>query len=147
MIELALIILTHLKDQRVEPLPHPANRDVLQGQVISNFEVVRTQENLLRLLKPDAPLRVLPQSLALRPVKIKSHTKYNRYTILAGCLHLASMEPGRRNENRFPPPRSRLILIPWPSPSTPPSNNESSANSTAEPSANRPNCSPTRSIS
>lgn len=88
MIELALIILTHLKDQRVEPLPNPANRDVLQGQVISDFEVVRTLKNLLCLLKPDAAFRVLPQHLALHPVKIKAHTKYNCYTIPI-AVHLA----------------------------------------------------------
>jgi hypothetical protein len=52
MVELALIVLTHLKDQRVKPLPHPTNRDVLQRQVISNFQVVRALENLLRFFKP-----------------------------------------------------------------------------------------------
>src|SRR5665213_1618313 len=73
MVELTLIVLTHLKDQRVEPLPHPTNRDVLRRQIISNFQVVRARENLLRFFKPDPPLRVLPQSLALGRIKMEAH--------------------------------------------------------------------------
>src|SRR5665213_1527322 len=75
MVELALIVLTHLKDQRVEPLSHPTNRDVLQRQVISNFQVVRARQNLLRFFKPDPSFRVLPQSLALGRIKMEAHSE------------------------------------------------------------------------
>jgi hypothetical protein len=83
VVELTLGVIAHFKDEGVEPLPNPANGTMLLRQVRALVLIVRTQENLLRLLKPDASPRVLPQPLAFRSIKMKAHlSKYNCYTTI-----------------------------------------------------------------
>lgn len=80
MVELALIVLTHLKNQRIESPPHPSNRDVLQRQVISNVQVVRARKNFLRLLKTNSPLRILSIARFWPDRNGSEFAKYNSYT-------------------------------------------------------------------
>jgi len=72
VIELALIVLAHLKDHGVALLSNPANGTILLRQVGALVLIVRTRKNLLRLLKPDAALRVLPQPHALHRIEVEA---------------------------------------------------------------------------
>jgi len=67
------LILTHLKNDGVEPLPDPADGTVLFRQVRPLIEVIRTKKDLLYLFEADSPSRVRPQSPAFPIVEVESH--------------------------------------------------------------------------
>jgi len=74
MIELALFVLAHFKDESIEPLINPADRSMLFRQVGTVVLVVGTGEELLRFFEPDSALRVPPQSLTLAPIEVEPHS-------------------------------------------------------------------------
>jgi hypothetical protein len=70
----ALLILTNLKDHRVQAFSYPSDRPVLIREIGALVEVIGVRENLLHFLKADPALGICPQPLALPGVKQESHT-------------------------------------------------------------------------
>src|SRR5208337_2349709 len=73
VVVLTFLVLPHLKDERVQPAPHPANGSVLLWQIRAMVEVVRMRKDLLRLLETNSTPRVLSQPLALSHIEVESH--------------------------------------------------------------------------
>jgi hypothetical protein len=73
MIELALFVFAHFKDERAEPLTNPANRSMLLRQVGTAILVVGMGEELKRFFEPDPTFQVPSQSLTLAPIEVEPH--------------------------------------------------------------------------
>jgi hypothetical protein len=71
VIELTLIVLSHLEDQGVEPPPNPTDRAILLRVIGTAVLIVRALKNLQRLFEPNTALRVLPQPQALRRIEVE----------------------------------------------------------------------------
>jgi len=53
----AIAILSHLKNDGVQALAHPADRTVLFGQILALVKVVGLREDFPHFLETDAPFR------------------------------------------------------------------------------------------
>src|SRR5208283_2541347 len=73
VVEFSSLVLPHLKNDSVEPLPDPAEGAVLLRHVRPLIEVIRAEEHLLYLLEADSPSRVRSQPPAFPLVKMESH--------------------------------------------------------------------------
>src|ERR1700722_3257882 len=76
---LSFVVLSHLKNDGVQPLAHPPDGPILLRPIRAAIEVVGVRKNLFYLFESDASLRVRPQPLALALIELKSH-EYNSYT-------------------------------------------------------------------
>ena len=90
MQNLTLLVLTELKDDRVQPVTDPANGHLLFRNIGSLVEPIRPQEQILHFLEPDAALGICSETLTLSRIETKRMKGYDCYTTLR-CL-LASAE-------------------------------------------------------
>src|SRR5271166_5841500 len=68
VVELALFVIAHLKDQGVKRRPHPSNCPELLRKVNALIQVIGPCEYLLSLLEADPAFGILPQLHALARV-------------------------------------------------------------------------------
>jgi hypothetical protein len=72
MVELALLVFSYFKDERIEVWAHPANRSILLREIRSLVQIVRAIEDCPRLFKSDAVLGSLPQALAFARIEVEA---------------------------------------------------------------------------
>ena len=73
MQNLALFVFPDFKNDRIQPVGHPANGHKLLWNVGSLIEPIRPGEQLPRLLKPDATTGIRPQAPAFSRIEAKAH--------------------------------------------------------------------------
>lgn len=73
MQDLSLVVLPDLKDNGIQPVSHPADREKLLWRVGSSIEPIRPGEQLLRLLEPYASAGISPQALTFSRVEAEAH--------------------------------------------------------------------------
>jgi len=70
---LALFVFADFKDDRIQPITHPADGQILLWNVGSPIEPIRPGEQLPRLLEPDATPGFAPRRRLLRGIEAKAH--------------------------------------------------------------------------
>jgi len=73
VVEFALFVLAHFKNEGVESLVNPTDGSILFRHVGTVVLVVRTGEELLRFFEPDPALWVPTQSFTLAPIEVEPH--------------------------------------------------------------------------
>jgi hypothetical protein len=57
--DLPLFVFAYFKDDRIHPVTHPADGDILLRDIRPLVEPIRPSEQIPRLLEPNAPPRIL----------------------------------------------------------------------------------------
>jgi hypothetical protein len=71
--DLSLVVLSDFKNDGIQPIADPTDRQKLLRNVGSLIEPIWSGEQLVRLLEPYASARILPQAFAFSKVKAKTH--------------------------------------------------------------------------
>ena len=87
MQDFALVVFPGFEDDGKQPFAHPANGQILFRDIRALVEPVRAGEQLPRLFKSDAALRVRPQPGALACIEAETN--------LVLLLYHFEMAPGR----------------------------------------------------
>ena len=69
----ALFVLADFKNDRIQPVTHPADGQKLLWNVGSLIEPIRPSEQLTRLFKPYATPGIRPETLALSKIEAEAH--------------------------------------------------------------------------
>jgi hypothetical protein len=101
---LSLLVLAHLKDNRVEAATHTSNSTVLFPRIRASVKVIGMRENLLRLFKSDFSLGVRLQPSTLAPAESKTRDGIR-------VIPYVPFRPGRKSKNPLPssPPVSKTV--------------------------------------
>src|ERR1022692_2981016 len=70
---LALFVFPDFKDDRIQPVTHPAYGQKLLGDVGPPIKPIRLGKQLLRLLETYATLGICPEAPALSRIEAKAH--------------------------------------------------------------------------
>ena len=73
MVVFAFAVFSYLKNQGVQTLSHPPDGSALNRDIGALVKIVRAGKDLLRFLKTNSTLGILPQSPALARVEMESH--------------------------------------------------------------------------
>ena len=73
MKDLSLIVFSDLKDDGIESIADPANRQKLLGSIGASIKPIRPREQFARFLKTYASARILSQTFAFSLVEAKAH--------------------------------------------------------------------------